>query len=164
MKSIYALLLLLPMFAQANVSYHFGGWSKHFSSGYDVEVIHKYEQPVGYVFGDSFYLEGWATVEQIYAERVAYNESHKFHAIEYNNIIAGTLVNSYNKRGYFAGYNLKKDWGKYLQYGVVIAGTTGYTEKVRPSALPYVGTKGLLVNAQVSFFGDGVLLTLRLDF
>lgn len=100
------------------------------------------------------------------------NETHQLYAIEHRNVIAGTFINSYNNRGYIAGYNWKAS-AKYFDYGVVLGGVTGYNKgeikavdcsNLCPLVIPYISTKNWPVNLQLGFNGDMALLSARLDF
>ena len=139
-----ALILIVVLFlgissatADENTfSYHFGGWSSHFVSG-------------------------------------DFNESHQFHLIEYKKVIAGTFTNSFNNRAAILAYNFSKDYGQHIRVGVLAGGVTGYNRgevravdyaDVCPVLAPYVATRGFPVNLSLTAFGDGVLLTLRIDF
>lgn len=51
-----------------------------------------------------------------------YNNDNQLFAVKYDQIIAGTMINSFKRRSYLAGYDVKggDNWG------VIVGGASGY--------------------------------------
>ena len=81
-------------------------------------------------------------------------------AVQHDNVLAGTMINSYSKRSYIAAYDYQhNNWS-----GVYFGGATGYDrsiiniEGVAPVAAPYVKF-GLF---QMTLFGEAVALSVNI--
>ncbi|CAH0533817.1 hypothetical protein VST7929_01692 [Vibrio stylophorae] len=89
----------------------------------------------------SLYLGGWS---HHFVDDIT-NETHELVAIEYQNVIVGTAINSYARRAYFVGGDFSTV--KYhLEWGVIAGLMTGYRDdehplivgSISPMALVYV--------------------------
>ncbi|CAL9978275.1 antimicrobial peptide resistance and lipid A acyl ation protein PagP [Vibrio phage K449] len=56
-----------------------------------------------------------------------YNENNKLHALEYQNWLAGSFVNSYYDRTWLVGYNFRYENGRF-EAGLITALSYGYDE------------------------------------
>lgn len=80
---------------------------------------------------DSLYAGGWSKHfgGNYDNDGVKLNESHQMIAIEYSNIFAGTMLNSYSERSYILGYQWSLVEEKYFNLDVALGGISGYTEE-----------------------------------
>jgi len=79
---------------------------------------------------DAIYLGGWSKHFGGSVDNDGYelNEKHDMVAVEYDNIIAGTFINSYHKRGYLLGYQYNLIEEKYANLDIMAGGLNGYLE------------------------------------
>jgi len=86
--------------------------------------------------------------------------ANKLIAVQHDNVLVGTMINSYSKRSYMAAYDHTfNDWS-----GVYFGAATGYKELpiniegVAPIAAPYI-KHGIF---QMTLFGEAVALSINI--
>lgn len=106
-----------------------------------------------------------------------YNEKHDFLAVEYNQWVGGTFINSHNNRSYIAGYDFVYET-QYVNFGAITGIVKGYTKDdlgsnydwlivgsdFMPAVVPYVQINTPYVKPVVGLLGQAVFLTFRVDF
>ena len=81
------------------------------------------------MFGYTMHIGGWSHHLNPNKYDFEYNESHEMLAIEYQNWVVGTFINSFYDRTWLVGYNFKKDLTDEIQVGAMLALSYGYDEE-----------------------------------
>lgn len=124
---------------------------------------------------DSVYVGGWSKHFGGNTDSDGYvlNESHDMLAFEYENIFAGTMLNSYHTRSYLLGYQFHLIEEKYFNLDIAVGGVHGYT-KEQNSIFRMGSINGLAsvileantpyVKPVVMLFGTAFVLSFKYEF
>ena len=123
----------------------------------------------------SLYLGGWSKHFGGSTDNDGYvlNENHQMVAIEYNNIFAGTMINSYHTRSYLLGYQLPLIEDDRFNLDIAVGGVYGYKEEqlkvLRIGNMNGFGSLILEFNTPyvkpvVMLFGEAFVLNFKYEF
>ena len=124
---------------------------------------------------DALYIGGWSKHFGGNTDNDGYvlNESHEMIAIEYKNIFAGTMLNSYHERSYVLGYQWPLIEDTYFNLDVALGGMTGYTEEqndmfrigsINGFASVMIEANTPYVKPVVMLYGTAFVLTFKYEF
>lgn len=127
------------------------------------------------VTANGLYVGGWSNHLSGSTDKSGYeyNEKHDLIAVEYNQIFAGTMLNSYSGRSYVAGYSFEPLSTKYVDFKLLVGAVHGYT--VDQNKIARVGSlNGFIapvmeintpyIQPSVMLFGEALTLTFKYEF
>ena len=117
----------------------------------------------------AIYLGGWSK----HLNGDADNETHWFHAYEYNNWQIGGFINSHNDYTVEVSYNFVLGEYRHFEYGSLVGLSYGYKEedvdflnynRFMPIVVPYVAYTEYQVQPVVGLLGSAVFFTVRYEW